>query len=182
MRAQAHDSRATKSASINVRSSLPIAQQTRAIGATWLDRQLLNDDKHVALQGFGAQVREAMSARVEFLAGQGLAKRRGQTIILARNLLATLRDREVTMAAKAIEEATGLLHRPLSDGGRVSGVYRRSTQLVSGRFAILDTGGSFSLVPWRPVIEQRLGQPMTVVLRETRVSWEFGRRRGSSIG
>ncbi|WP_433913813.1 DUF3363 domain-containing protein [Brenneria populi] len=27
-----------------------------------------------------------------------------------------------------------------------------------GRYAMLDDGMRFSLVPWRPVIEQRLGQ------------------------
>jgi hypothetical protein len=54
--------------------------------------------------------------------------------------------------------------------------------LASGRFAMLDDGMGFSLVPWKPVIEQRLGQTLTAVLHSGRVSWEFGRSRGASIG
>jgi hypothetical protein len=46
----------------------------------------------------------------------------------------------------------------VADGQRVAGIYRRSVMLASGRYAMLDDGMGFSLVPWRPVIEQRLGQ------------------------
>ena len=162
--------------------SIPIAQQTRAVGATWLDRQLLSRGNGVALQGFGSEVHEAMSARIDFLAKHGLAERRGETVVLARNLLATLRDQEVRAAGKAIEEVTGLPHRLVHNGSHVSGVYRRSTQLVSGRFAVLDDGTGFSLVPWRPVIEQRLGQTVTAVIRDGGVSWQFGRQRDASVG
>ena len=36
-------------------------------------------------------------------------------------------------------------------------------QLTSGWFAMLDDGVGFSLVPWRPVIEKRLGQQVSAV-------------------
>jgi hypothetical protein len=68
------------------------------------------------------------------------------------------------------------------DGQRVAGIYRRSVQLVSGRYAMLDEGLGFSLVPWRPVIEQRLGQQLAATVRGGRVSWEIGRLRGPAIG
>ena len=74
--------------------------------------------------------------------------------MLARNLLATLRGRERAQAAKDIAAETGLEHRPVADGQRVAGVYRRSVMLASGRYAMLDDGMGFSLVPWKPVIEQ----------------------------
>jgi len=112
---------------------------------------------------------------------QGLAERRGQNVILARNLLGTLRGREIDAAAKAIATETGLTHRPVADGEHVSGIYRRDVQLASGRFAMLDDGMGFSLVPWKPVIEQRLGQTMTAVIRGNGASWEFGRQRGPSV-
>jgi hypothetical protein len=53
--------------------------------------------------------------------------------------------------------------------------------LASGRYAMLDDGMGFSLVPWRPVIEQRLGQQISATVRGTGVSWEVGRQRGISI-
>jgi signal peptidase I len=42
-------------------------------------------------------------------------------------------------------------------------------------------GVGFSLVPWKPVIEQRIGQTMTAVIRGNGVSWELGRQRGASV-
>jgi len=65
--------------------------------------------------------------------------------------------------------------------GSASGVYRRSIQLTSGRFAMLNDGLGFSLVPWRPVIEKRLGQSLTAVARGDNVVWRFGRERCPSI-
>lgn len=54
--------------------------------------------------------------------------------------------------------------------------------LASGRYAMLDDGMGFSLVPWKPVIEQRLGQQIAATVRGGGVSWEIGRQRGPAIG
>jgi hypothetical protein len=102
-------------------------------------------------------------------------------VILARNLLGTLRNRELVQAAKDIAADTGLEHRPVADGQRVAGIYRRSVMLASGRYAMLDDGKAFSLVPWRPVIEQRLGQQLAATVRGGGTSWEIGRQRGPTI-
>jgi hypothetical protein len=69
----------------------------------------------------------------------------------------------------------------VADGQRVAGIYRRSVMLASGRYAMLDDGMGFSLVPWRPVREQRLGQQLAATVRSTAVSWEIGRSQGASI-
>ena len=175
--AQRHDVRKAQGQAIELRSHLPIEQQVRALGATWLDRQLLDEGKSLAPQGFGAQARGAMDRRADFLAEQGLAERRGQRIILARNLLATLRDRELASAGKTMEAQTGRSYRPLKDGQQASGVYRKSIQLASGRFAMLDDSMGFRLVPWRPVIEQRLGQRLSAKVYGISVTWDLSRHR-----
>ncbi len=167
---------------VELRSHLPVERQVRVIGATWLDQQLIGGAGSIANNGFGCDVREALRQRSDFLVEQGLAERRGQRVILARNLLGTLRGREIDGAAKAIAAETGLTHRAVADGERVTGTYRRNVQLASGRFAMLDDGMGFSLVPWKPVIEQRLGQSIAAVVRGSSVSWELGRQRGPSVG
>jgi len=43
-------------------------------------------------------------------------------------------------------------------GQRITGIYRRNIMLASGRYAMLDDGMGFTLVPWKPVIEQRFGE------------------------
>jgi type IV secretory pathway VirD2 relaxase len=166
---------------VTVRSHLSIEQQKRAVGATWLDQQLIAGSKDLGERGFGAEVREALRQRSDFLIEQGLAERSGQHVILARNLLATLRERNIGAVALRIAKETGLAHRPVVDGERVRGVYRRNVLLVSGRFAMLDDGVGFSLVPWKPVIEQRLGQTMVAVVRGSGVSWEVGRQLGRNV-
>ena len=177
-----HDAKRLGGVAVKLHSHLPIGRQTHAIGATWLDQQLISDGKGLGELGFGSEVREALRQRSDFLIDQGLAERRGQRVMLARNLLATLRSRDIATAAQRIAAETGLEHRPVADGERVSGVYRRSVMLTSGRFAMLDDGPGFRLVPWKPVIEQRLGQQIAATVRGGGVSWEFGRQRGPSIG
>src|SRR3546814_19629967 len=81
-----------------------------------------------------------MQQRADFLEELGLAQRRGQRVLLARNLLGTLRNRELTQAARDIATETGLAHRPAKDGQRVAGIYRRNIMLASGRYAMLDDG------------------------------------------
>ncbi len=53
--------------------------------------------------------------------------------------------------------------------------------LTSGRFAMLDDGVGFSLVPWKPVLEQRLGQTVSGVVRGGSVSWDLSRKRGIGV-
>ncbi len=180
-RAQAYDAGRGRGAAVEVRSYLSIDRQTRAIGATWLDRQLLERTDNLSAAGFGANVRVALQERERFLVEQGLAEDRGDRVILARNLLATLRTREVDATADKIAAESGLAHRPVADGSPVSGIYKRALTLASGRFAMLEDGKEFSLVPWRPIVEQRLGTHLQAVVRGDSVSWELGRQRGISL-
>lgn len=173
-----YDAQRLGDVAVDLRSHLPIERQVRVIGATWLDQQLIGGDSGIANNGFGGDVRKALRQRSDFLVEQGLAERRGQRVILARNLLGTLRGREIDGAAKTIAAETGLTHRAVADGERVTGTYRRNVQLASGRFAMLDDGMGFSLVPWKPVVEQRLGQQVSAIVRGSSVTWELGRQRG----
>lgn len=180
-KARQHDAKKATGPTIELRSNLLIDQQVRTIGATWLDSQLVAGASGLAAQGFGAQVRDAIFSRGEFLIEQGLAERQGKRLVLARNLLSTLRDRELAAIGKSLQDQIGRTYRSLQDGGRASGIYRRSIQLASGRFAMLDDGLGFSLVPWRPVIEQCLGQQVSALVRGQSVTWQLGRQRGMSI-
>ncbi|MBX9610638.1 MAG: relaxase/mobilization nuclease and DUF3363 domain-containing protein [Burkholderiales bacterium] len=181
-RGRQYDAQRLGGVAVELKSHLPIERQARVIGATWLDQQLIGGGKGLGDLGFGSEVKEALQKRADFLAEHGLAEKRGQRVILVRNLLATLRNRELAQAAKDIAAETGLEHRPAADGQRVAGIYRRTVMLTSGRYAVLDDGMGFSLVPWKPVIELRLGQQLAATVRGGGVSWEIGRRPGLSRG
>jgi hypothetical protein len=127
-------------------------------------------------------VREAMERRIDRLVEEGLARRQGQRVIFARDLLDTLRGRELTEAASKLAAESGLAHRPSAEGEHVSGIYRQRVTLSSGRFAMIDDGMGFQLVPWRPALEQQLGKQIAGVMSPGGgVDWNFGRKRGLGL-
>ena len=152
------DADGRKRLSLATRSDLAIEAQISAAGATWLDRQLLAKESALSSGGFGAELRQAMDRRIDHLVEQDLARRQGQRVIFARDLLNTLRRRELDEATAKLSAETGLAHRPSAEGEHVSGVYRQRVTLASGRFAMIDDGMGFQLVPWRPALEQQLGR------------------------
>jgi type IV secretory pathway VirD2 relaxase len=176
------DAQGRKRLSLAIRSDLSLQQQIAAPGATWLDRQLLAREPVVTGGGFGAEVRDAMDRRVAHLASEGLARRQGQRVIFSRDLLDTLRRRELNDAAEKIAAETRLVYRPSAEGEHVRGIYRERIILSSGRFAMMDDGLGFQLVPWRPALEQQLGRQVSgVMLPSGGVDWSFGRKRGLGL-
>jgi hypothetical protein len=87
------DANGRKRLSLATRSDLAIEAQVSASGATWLDRQLLARESALGSSGFGAEVREAMDRRIDHLVEQDLARRQGQRVVFARDLLGTPRQR-----------------------------------------------------------------------------------------
>ena len=179
-RGHAYDQQRTRGVDVQLHSHLAIDKQVTALGATWLDQRLVNGDAAIANAGFGANVKEALRKRVEFLIEQGFVQREGERLNVPSNLLTSLRERDLDSVAKALAAETGMSYRPLVDGERTTGVYRRMMVTASGRFAMLDDGLGFSLVPWRPVLEHRIGQQLSATMRGDHVSWSFGRQRGIS--
>src|SRR5690606_24736760 len=134
----------------------------------------------------GKEVRDAMDSRAEHLADEGLARRDGQRIVLQRNLLATLRRRELDAVGETLSAETGLPHHTAKPGEYVSGPFTRQLSLSSGRFAMIEGVGpdgslGFQLVPWSREIENRLGQQITGVAKDGGIEWSLGRKRDLGI-
>ena len=165
-----------------VRSDLSVEAQATASGATWLDRRLIaREPTALAETGFGSEVRAALERRTEYLIGEGLARRQGQRVIVARDLLDTLRQREIGAAGARLATETKMPMRAVAEGEHVSGVYRQRVTLASGRFAMIDDGLGFSLVPWTPTLDRHLGRQVSGVASATGVDWSFGRKRGLGV-
>jgi type IV secretory pathway VirD2 relaxase len=161
------------------RSDFDLNQQIKARGATWLDHRLVErDPMPLAMGGFGREAREALQARAEHLTAEGLAWRQGQRIIMQRDLLNTLRRRELEAAGERLSAETGLPHVKAAAVEHVAGTYRQRLTLASGRFAMIDDGLGFQLVPWSRELEKKLGQHVTGVARDAGgIDWSFGRKR-----
>ncbi|WP_442756070.1 relaxase/mobilization nuclease domain-containing protein [Methylocystis sp. JAN1] len=166
-----------------VRSDLSIEEQINATGATWLDRRLVaREPMPLSESGFGREVRDAMQARANHLATEGLAYRQGQRLAFARDLLDTLRSRELSEASNRLAAQTGLPRHAVAEGETVAGVYRQRLTLASGRFALIDDGLGFSLVPWSHSLEKELGRQVSGLMTPGGgVDWSFGRKKGIGL-
>lgn len=184
-RAAAYERSQAKDAPVVVQtlSTLPLDRQLGADGATWLDRELLSEAP-IALRdtGFGREVQDALARRRQWLIEQDLARDEQSQTIYRANLLSILRRQELTRIGTQLSTELGLDYAETRSGKRIEGIYRRSLDLVSGRFAVIEKSREFTLVPWRPVLERSLGKQVSGIVRSETVSWTLGRQRsGPSI-
>ena len=108
--------------------------------------------------------------------------RQGQRVIFIRELLDTLRRRELDTTSAKISAETGLPYRSSAEGETVAGVYRQRVSLASGRFAMIDDGLGFSLVPWTPSLERQLGRQVVGAMQPSgMIDWSLGRKRGLGL-
>ena len=176
------DARGRPRVALAVRSDLNLEQQVAAEGATWLDRRLVaREPADLSRAGFGAEVRAALDRRIDTLTEQGLARRDGDKVTIGHNLISTLRQRELDMVGRRVAEETGLAHSSTEAGESISGIYRRRLILASGRFAMIDNGLGFQLVPWIPSLERELGRQVNGIAGPGGVDWSFGRKRDLSL-
>lgn len=176
------DARGQRRVALAVRSDLEIGAQVTANGATWLDRQAIARERAALGGGFGVEVREAMDRRAEHLIEQRLAERHGQSVIFTRNLIETLRRRELDALGEKLAAETGRTFAKAGTGEYVAGTFRQRFALASGRFAMIDDGLGFQLVPWTPSLDRQLGQHVAGVARnDGGVDWSFGRKRGLGL-
>jgi len=180
---QFDDAQGLRRVALAVRSDLDIDAQVKAAGATWIDRQLIaREPASLGGGGFGAEVQSAMTARADHLIEQGLARRQGERLVFARNVLDTLRRRELDAIGEKLSSETGTPFQKAASGEYVTGAYRQRLMLSSGRFAMIDNGLGFQLVPWSPSLERNLGKHVTGIARaDGGVDWSFGRKRGLGL-
>lgn len=170
-------------ANVRVLSAYDLDRQVTSDGATWLDRQLVSRDQgSLADAGFGAEVRGSLERRKDELIRRGYAWRTPEGGLRAqKDLLPALERQEVERVGEKLATERGLTFKAIEDGQAIRGKLIGSAQLFSGRFAMIDDGLGFSLVPWRAVIEKDIGREVIGIMRGTDVSWKLGRIRGLGI-
>jgi type IV secretory pathway VirD2 relaxase len=184
-RGQAYDfARDRANIRVSVLSPTGLDQQIGHDGATWLDRERASPSRTtLANTGFGREVSEAMERRKRSLVKMGHAVRLDDgRIRVSKDFIANLERAEVNRVGRAMAAERGLTFTTVKTGEYVSGKLVGSTQLASGRFAMIDDGVGFQLVPWQPVLDKRIGQHITGIMRSAGgIEWGFGRKRGLGI-
>ena len=168
---------------LRVLSSLDLEAQIDANGATWLDREMTSSNRApIVRAGFGAEVDRAMKQRRKTLVEMGHARRTPDNVIRAPgDLVARLERGEIERVGKSMAAEKQTPFKMKAEGERVSGVFTGTTNLVSGKYAIIENAHEFTLVPWRPVMDDRLGRQISGVARDSGISWDFTRARGIGI-
>jgi type IV secretory pathway VirD2 relaxase len=160
-------------------SPVPLDRLPRAEAATWLDREFVADAAEpVRDSGFGREVRAAQAVRRQWLLAEGLAESQGGATVYRTGMVETLRRRELLRVAGQLSDELGLPFVETKPGERIDGTLRRAVDMTSGRHALIERSREFTLVPWRPVLEQHIGKTVSGILRGDRISWTLGRARG----
>ena len=162
-----------------------LEQEATAYAPSWLDRQLRGEDPiEFARHGYGAEVRQAMVRRQQWLIEQQLAEERGDEVLYRSDMDQRLRRAELRVVGARLSKELGLDFAEPEPGERISGIVRSRVNLNSGSFAVVENSREFTLVPWRPVFERQLGHEVSGVMRSSgSISWTFGReRKGPEIG
>ena len=183
-RATAYDAAQSRRMNLRVLSAYDLDRQIASDGATWLDRELVSLNRTPLTQaGFGAEVSQALERRKDSLVDQGLVSRSPEGGVRApRDLLSRLEQQEIARVGPEMAKARGLTFKPVEAGNYVTGTLVGITNLGSGKFAMIDDGLGFSLVPWQPVLEQRLGRHVTgIAMPGGGIDWSFGRSRGLGL-
>ena len=168
-RGMAHDSpRPAMDFRVRTLSTLDLERQIGSDGATWLDRELASPQPHASCQA-------GLWPRGQRRVGPAPAEPRdmGHAVRLEDGSIRAPKDFVADLERAEIDprrpgdggRARTDLHRRRT-GDYVSGKLVGSTQLASGRFAMIDDGIGFQLVPWQPVLDQRIGQHITGVVRD----------------
>ena len=164
---------------VEMLSPQPLEKLVGAEAATWLDRELVAADP-VPLRdaGFGQDARDAQARRRQWLVAQGFAEEADGRTTYRAGLIAALQRRELLRVGMQLSRELVMPFAETESGTNVSGIYRRSVETMSGRFALVEKSREFTLVPWRPVLDRHVGKSVSGIMRADGISWSFGRGRG----
>jgi len=117
-RGQAYDlSQGGDGLRIRTLSAIGLDRQIASDGATWLDRQMIVEDRSdLRDSGFGREVGKAMNRRAQRLAEMGLATANDGKIRVPVDTVATLERREIERVGHQMARERGLTYMPANAG------------------------------------------------------------------
>ena len=167
-RAVDYDAAQTGRLEVRVRSWLPLTEQARHAGLTWLDTDAANEP--------GERLATARRARLAFLGDKGWLE--GGVVEADQILRDRLRVMEWRRIVSVLSASTGRAAIELVQGDRFEGRFEKAVDLGQGRFAVVGNAKEFALVPWRAEMERHRGREMTFKRTSAGVSWAIGFERG----
>ncbi|MGB3456532.1 MAG: DUF3363 domain-containing protein [Litorimonas sp.] len=161
--------------SLQRESRLTLREMQTARGVTWIDRHLAEGHEPILRS---TEIHTAMAKRVSGLKEMGVEKDEAGKLPSAA--LRKLEAMDLGDAASRISVETGKPYAPLGDARHIDGIYSEAIERPSGKFAVIERSKEFTLVPWRPVMEKRLGRMISGRVSSGGISWDVSGRRGPS--
>jgi len=160
-------------------STLTISEMTTARGATWLDEELklgtLEEERTSKELLDAAAKRRAALRQMGFAIGD-----KDRLFQLSINELKAMDFKE---AGQIHSESIGKTYVSSSGTTHIEGVFSKTIERPSGKFAVIEKSREFTLVPWRPIMERRRGQ--SIIGRVSKgggISWDVrDRQRGRGL-
>ena len=161
--------------SIDRLSTQTIAQMEQARGATWLDKKMSETT---------ADTFAGTKMQISILKRQAALKQMGFDVSqdgrLSKADLEKLKDMDLRDAAKKLSEENGKPYSVLGSARSIEGIYQKSIERPSGKFAVIERAKDFTLVPWRPVMDRNLGKSLSGRISAGGISWDVTKQRGLS--
>ena len=169
---------------LRILSYLNLEKLVDAEGATWLDRELLGKlPERLSQTGFGSETAGAITRRRQWLVTQGLGTINSvNTFQPQPRMLEQLRQRDLRHASQILSNELGSTHAVLVEGEKISGTFSRSVDLASGKYAVIQKSKEFTLVPWRPELEQFRGKSLSGTAGSQGINWDWNVKRGLGLG
>jgi type IV secretory pathway VirD2 relaxase len=168
-----------RNAQVQVLSYWQLEEMTTAEAETWLDRTIVSDKRPVVHEhGFGSQVPKVLAAREDWLIANGLATARTPDSITPKpGMLRELHHRGLVRVAEQLSAEFKMPHFPPHEGMRITGEHVRTIDLPTLKIAVIKCCEDFTLVPYRPELQQMRSRSITVGVHDRTVSLTIARGR-----
>ena len=155
-----------------------LAAMAKYDGPVWVDRHVVAIDPAVQTRtGFGAELTRTIEARRQWLVSQDLGRVTADGAFEVRtSTFARLREREFERIGADVAKRLGVPHTPIATGRPIRGRVTETFEAPSGRVAIVQRSGDFTLVPWSRRLDPRRGRE--IVGTVTAQGLVLGRGRG----
>jgi Protein of unknown function (DUF3363) len=97
-------------------------------------------------------------------------------------MLEQLRQREIQQASAVLSNELGSTRAHPVEGERISGTFSRSVHLASGKYAVIEKSKEFTLVAWRPELEQFRGKALSGRISNQGINWDRNMKRSQGLG
>jgi type IV secretory pathway VirD2 relaxase len=165
---------------LQVLSLIDIQQQSSYEGPTWIDQAIITHwQPDAAAAGFGADLANALAARVEWLSQRQLMRPsdRAGTLAPTPDMMRTLRQLETERLVTNLARELGATYVSRDGERRICGIYERAIVTPTGRLALIRGEDTFTLAPWKPALEPLRGQLVVGWVGHSRITWTPDRGR-----